>query len=64
MEITLPEDTLFLLIPAPGLNVSPVRVTVSFKRYTLDMIDCKAEAAGMTRSGFLAAAAAASDLPK
>jgi len=64
MEIELPEGTLFQLVPAPELDLSPVRVTVSFKRYTLDMIDRKAEAAGMTRSGFLATAASSCDMPK
>ncbi|MBR4741495.1 MAG: hypothetical protein IK079_01160 [Desulfovibrio sp.] len=34
-------------------------MNVSFARYKLDMIDRKAKAAGMTRSGFLAAAAGA-----
>lgn len=53
LGIELPEDTEFLLIPAPDLETS-VKVTVSFKRGTLEMIDRKAEAAGMTRSGFIA----------
>ncbi len=54
-----PPDALIQMVPAPELDVSPKRISVSFKRYTLEMIDRKAEAAGMTRSGFLAAAAAA-----
>ncbi|MDR2727277.1 MAG: type II toxin-antitoxin system HicB family antitoxin [Deltaproteobacteria bacterium] len=32
-------------------------VSVSFKKYALDMIDRKAAAAGMSRSGFLVRAA-------
>ena len=64
MGIKLPKATLFQLIPAPELDLSPVRVTVSFKRYTLDMIDRKAEAAGMTRSGFLAQAASTCEMHK
>lgn len=64
MGVELPEGTLFQLIPAPELDLSPVRVSVSFKRYTLEMIDRKAEASGMTRSGFLAAAAAACETPR
>jgi predicted RNase H-like HicB family nuclease len=64
MEIKLPEGALFQLVPAPELDLSPIRVTVSFKRYTLNMIDRKAEAAGMTRSGFLAAAASVCDMSK
>lgn len=35
------------------------QVAVSFKKYALDMIDRKAAAAGMTRSGFLVKAAEA-----
>jgi predicted RNase H-like HicB family nuclease len=54
---TWPEGAILQMVPAPELDVSPKRVSVSFKRYTLEMIDRKAEAAGMTRSGFLAAAA-------
>lgn len=55
--ICVPEDTPLQLVPAPELDSAPVRVSVSFRRYTLDMIDRRAEQAGMTRSGFLAAAA-------
>lgn len=62
LEIELPEGTVFQLVPAPELDLSPIRISVSFKRYTLEMIDRKAEASGMTRSGFLAAAAAACDI--
>lgn len=47
----------FQMVPAPDLDTQNVRVTVSFRRYALDMIDRKAEAAGMTRSGFLMYAA-------
>ena len=59
--VTLPEDfaaTSLQLIPALEQDSTLVRVSVSFRRSALTMIDRKAEAAGMTRSGFLAAAAA------
>lgn len=56
-DISIPETTQLQLVPAPDLNSVPVRVSVSFRRYTLDMIDRKAESVGMTRSGFLAVAA-------
>lgn len=56
-----PFEIVWQLVPAPDLSEQQARVNVSFKRYTLDMIDRKAEAAGMTRSGFLAAAARAFD---
>ena len=57
LEIEQREKVMFQLIPAPELDLVPVRVSVSFKRYVLNMIDRKAEAAGMTRSGFLASLA-------
>jgi hypothetical protein len=43
--------------PVPNVQEKPTRVNVSFRRSTLLMIDRKAEAAGMTRSGFLSRAA-------
>lgn len=58
----IPEGTEVQLVPAPELSEQPTRVNVSFKRFTLEMIDRKAAAAGMTRSGFLAAAASAFEI--
>ena len=55
----LPADTQLLLVPAPELETRPKKITVSFRKPALDMIDRKAAAAGMTRSGFLARAAEA-----
>jgi predicted RNase H-like HicB family nuclease len=52
-----PVDAVWQLVPAPDISEQQTRVNVSFKRYTLNMIDRKADAAGMTRSGFLGAAA-------
>ena len=55
----LPEGTELHPIPAPVLETQVKKIAVSFSRYKLDMIDRKAKAAGMTRSGFLSAAASA-----
>ncbi len=55
----MPEGTVLHPVPAPELDTVTAKVNVSFSRYKLDMIDRKAKAAGMTRSGFLAAAATA-----
>ena len=41
-------------------DMSLVRISATFTRRTLDIIASKARAHGMTRSGFLAAAAQAS----
>ena len=48
---------LFQLFRAPDVDATPVRVSVSFAKSTLDEIDHKAQRAGLTRSGFLAQAA-------
>ncbi|WP_297669020.1 type II toxin-antitoxin system HicB family antitoxin [uncultured Desulfovibrio sp.] len=53
----MPEVAVLHPVPAPELDTATAKVNVSFARYKLDMIDLKAKAAGMTRSGFLAAAA-------
>ena len=53
----LPEETRMHPVPAPDLDARAKQVAVSFKKYALDMIDRKAAAVGMTRSGFLARAA-------
>ena len=53
----LPDGTMVHPVPAPALDMRTKQVAVSFKKYALDMIDRKAEAAGMTRSGFLVKAA-------
>lgn len=55
----LPPETQLLLVPAPDLDIRVRKVMVSFRKSTLDRIDRKAAAAGMTRSGFLARAAEA-----
>lgn len=55
----LPEGTELHPVPSPNLDTQVKKIAVSFSKYKLDMIDRKAQAAGMTRSGFLAAAASA-----
>ena len=42
---------------APSVDMTPIRVSVSFTKSTLAEIDAKAKQAGFTRSGFLAHAA-------
>lgn len=54
---TMPEDTIFQFIPAPSVDLTPVKISISVPRSALDSIDQKASAHGMTRSGFLVAAA-------
>lgn len=55
----LPPDTQLLLVPAPEVAARPKKIMVSFRPPALEMIDRKAAALGMTRSGFLARAAGA-----
>jgi predicted RNase H-like HicB family nuclease len=55
----LPEGTELHPVPSPNLDTQIKKIAVSFSQYKLDLIDRKAKAAGMTRSGFLAAAASA-----
>lgn len=55
----LGEDIFFQLVPAPDASMTPVRISATFPQMTLDIIDAKAKARGMSRSGFLAVAAQA-----
>ena len=50
---------LMQLFRAPDIDSTPVRISVSLAKSTLDFIDEKAKQAGYTRSGFLTAAAQA-----
>jgi len=54
---TMPQGTVLQLVPVPNVQEKPARVNISLRKSTLAMIDRKAEAAGMTRSGFLSRAA-------
>lgn len=57
--LTCPEDTVYQYIAAPEVNMVPVRVNVTIPKSILEEIDRSAKLAGMTRSGFLVAAAQA-----
>jgi metal-responsive CopG/Arc/MetJ family transcriptional regulator len=48
---------MYQLIPAPNLDQTPVKVTISLPKAVLDAVDASARNNGMTRSGFLAKAA-------
>ena len=50
---------LMQLFRVPDIDSTPVRVSISLAKSTLERIDEKARQAGYTRSGFLAAAAQA-----
>lgn len=52
-------EILYQLVPAPNLDMAPVKVTISLPKAVLVDIDSKAKGHGYTRSGFLAAAAQA-----
>jgi predicted RNase H-like HicB family nuclease len=52
-----PEGIVFQLVPTPDVREKPRRINVSLRPSVISMIDRKAESLGMTRSGFLAAAA-------
>lgn len=52
-------EILYQLIPAPNLDMAPVKVTISIPKSILDEIDAKARESGMTRSGLISRAAMA-----
>ena len=52
-------EILYQLIPAPNLDMAPVKVTISIPKSILDEIDAAARADGMTRSGLISKAAMA-----
>jgi len=52
-------EILYQLIPAPSLDMAPVKLSISLPRAVLAEVDAKAKALGYTRSGFLAHAAQA-----
>ena len=58
----VPEGTSFQLVPVQDVREKPRRINVSLRPSTITMIDRKAENLGMTRSGFLAAAASAYEM--
>lgn len=50
-------EPMLQLFRAPEIDLTPVRISVSIAKSTLDDIDAKAGRLGMTRSGFLVKAA-------
>lgn len=58
-NLPFPDDAVFQYIPAPEVNMVPVRVNITIPKSVLEEIDLNAKLAGMTRSGFLVAAAQA-----
>lgn len=59
LDIDVPEGTLYQLVPVDPQPEKPVRVNMTFAPRVLRLIDRAAEEEGLTRSGFLAAAAKA-----
>jgi len=54
--LTCPEDTVYQYIPAPGMDMVPVRLNVSLPKSVVEEMDEVAERMAMTRSGFIVAA--------
>lgn len=55
---------LFQLFAAPSVDLTPVKISLSIAKSVLESIDAKAARSGMTRSGFMAAAAKAYEAPR
>jgi len=51
-----PEETVYQYIPAPNLDMAPVRLNVSLAKALVEEVDDVTGRVGMTRSGFIAAA--------
>jgi len=51
-----PEETVYQYIPAPNLDMAPVRLNVSLAKALVEEVDDVTGRMGMTRSGFIAAA--------
>ena len=58
-DLPYPEDTVYQYIKAPAIDMVPVRVNITVPKGILEEIDNNAKLAGMSRSGFLVAAAQA-----
>ena len=50
---------LFQLFRIPQVDATPVKISISLPKSTLEVIDKKAQEAGLTRSGYLSTAALA-----
>jgi len=44
----------YQLIPAPDMDTTPVRLSISLPKNVIGILDRKAKLAGMTRSGYIA----------
>ena len=52
--LPFPDESVFQYVLAPEVDTTPVRVNISIPRNALNALDRKAEAAGTTRSGYIA----------
>lgn len=59
IQLPYPDDIIYQYIPAPIMDMVPVRITVTIPKGILAEIDAHAKHAGMSRSGYLVAAAQA-----
>lgn len=57
LGIEISEGTFYQLVPADPQTEKPVRLSISLQPRVVSLIDSKAKAEGMTRSGFIAHAA-------
>ena len=64
LEVEAAGEILYQLIPAPSVDLTPVKISLSIAKSVLESIDVKAARSGMTRSGFMAAAAQAYEVPR
>lgn len=64
LEAPAAGEILYQLISAPSVDLTPVKISLSIAKSVLESIDAKAARSGMTRSGFMAAAAQAYDVQR
>lgn len=50
MGAAFPDGTLFQLVKAPSVGMTPVKISISVARSVLERIDAKASGQGMTRA--------------
>ena len=55
--LAYPDDVVYQYIAAPSLDATPIRLNVSLAKSLVEEVEAAADRKGMTRSGFLAAAA-------
>lgn len=54
LEITPCDECLRIPFPAPSIDTTPVKLTISLPKNVLSTLDLKAKLAGATRSGYIA----------